>query len=124
MLRTHKAFLAMLAVAVLAFAGAALAQEQVGSLEGIVSDDTGQALPGVTVEANEAKGVAWQQRPPQPFTGPIVVDVVFCFAIPKSRRKGKDKVVAGDPQSSLLRYGLPAGVGAALTALLMLSAAD
>lgn len=41
MLRTHKAFLAMLAVAVLAFAGAALAQEQVGSLEGIVSDDTG-----------------------------------------------------------------------------------
>ena len=56
MLRTHKGFLALFAVAMLAFAGAAIAQEQVGSLEGIVSDDTGQALPGVTVEATEARG--------------------------------------------------------------------
>ena len=34
------------------------------------------------------------------------------------------QVVAGDKMPSLMRYGLPAGVGAALTALLMLSAVD
>lgn len=34
------------------------------------------------------------------------------------------QIVAGEQLPSLLRYGLPAGVGAALTALLMLSAAD
>lgn len=56
MLRTHKGFLAIFAVAVLALAGAAVAQEQVGAIEGIVSDDTGQPLPGVTVEATEARG--------------------------------------------------------------------
>ena len=34
------------------------------------------------------------------------------------------QIVAGDKMPSLMRYGLPAGIGAALTALLMLSAAD
>lgn len=34
------------------------------------------------------------------------------------------QIVAGDKMPPLMRYGLPAGVGAALTALLMLSAAD
>ncbi len=45
---------------------------------------------------NNAKAIAWQQRPPQPFTGAVVVDVDFVFAIPKSRQRGKDKLVVGD----------------------------
>ncbi|HPC84259.1 MAG TPA: TonB-dependent receptor [Thermoanaerobaculaceae bacterium] len=55
-MRINKGVLAMAALLALVWAGAAIAQEQVGSIEGIVSDDAGQALPGVTVEATEAKG--------------------------------------------------------------------
>lgn len=55
-MRMHKVVPAIFAVVALALAGAAFAQEQVGAIEGTVSDDTGAPLPGVTVEAQEAKG--------------------------------------------------------------------
>ncbi|MFZ5788499.1 MAG: TonB-dependent receptor, partial [Acidobacteriota bacterium] len=41
-------------LAALLVAGAAYAQEQTGTIEGIVADNTGQALPGVTVEITGA----------------------------------------------------------------------
>jgi hypothetical protein len=47
--------LAIFATLMLAWSGAALAQEQVGAIEGIVADANGP-LPGVTVEAMELRG--------------------------------------------------------------------
>lgn len=48
---THKRLLVLFTVVALAMSGAALAQEQAGSIEGTIVDNTGAALPGVTVEA-------------------------------------------------------------------------
>jgi hypothetical protein len=45
-----------LVVALLLTAGIAVAQEQVGSIEGVVSDPQGQPLPGATVEATGPVG--------------------------------------------------------------------
>ncbi len=45
-------------LAVLLLAGSAAAQEQRGSIEGTVKDTSGAVLPGVTVEARSAAGVA------------------------------------------------------------------
>ena len=39
------------------FSGAAIAQEQRGSIEGVVKDASGAVLPGVTVTATSASGV-------------------------------------------------------------------
>ncbi len=47
----------------------------------------------VEAEAN-FKGIAFQQRPPAPLDGPLIVDVEFVFAIPKSRAR---KLKPGDP---------------------------
>lgn len=44
-----------------------------------------------------AREVIASERPAAPFAGPLVVEVSFVFAIPASRRKGKDKVSVGDP---------------------------
>jgi hypothetical protein len=49
--RFGKALLASIAVLAMLVGGAAIAQEQVGSIEGFVTDRDGTALPGVTVEA-------------------------------------------------------------------------
>jgi hypothetical protein len=49
----------------------------------------------VVAAANNAKAIAYTQRPPQLFTGALVVDVDFVFAIPESRKRGKNKVVPG-----------------------------
>ena len=46
----------------LVMAGPSLAQEQRGSIEGVVKDSSGAVLPGVTVEAKAANG-ARDQRP-------------------------------------------------------------
>ena len=52
MMRRASALLALL----LLFAPVATAQETRGSIEGVVKDNTGAVLPGVTVEARNAQG--------------------------------------------------------------------
>jgi len=47
----QKRLLVFVAVMALVMSGAAFAQEQVGAIEGVVVDNAGVALPGVTVEA-------------------------------------------------------------------------
>ena len=49
--RFGKALFATVAVLAMLVGGAAIAQEQVGSIEGFVTDKDGAVLPGVTVEA-------------------------------------------------------------------------
>ena len=48
---------ALLCALTLAAAVPAMAQEQAGAIEGVVSDATGAVVPGVTVEAKGASGV-------------------------------------------------------------------
>lgn len=50
----------------------------------------------VAAEGN-VKALAYAQRPAELMEGPLVLDVDFCFAIPPSRRKGRDAVSPGDP---------------------------
>lgn len=57
------------------------------------------AEPHVVAAESNAKAIAWSQRPPVLFDGPVVVDVDFVFAIPSSRATGKGakRLHVGDP---------------------------
>lgn len=73
---------------------------QKGNTKRIVKFGNRMALIGdkVTLAAEQnAKGIAFTQRPAELLAGPLIVDVDFCFAIPATRRKGKHAVKPGDP---------------------------
>ena len=55
-MRSRSTALVGVLLCLLAFAGPAYAQEQTGSIQGIVKDASGSVLPGVTVEANNGQG--------------------------------------------------------------------
>ena len=46
----------ILALLMMLFASAATAQEQAGSIEGVVKDTSGAVLPGVSIEAKNPQG--------------------------------------------------------------------
>ena len=49
------------------------------------------------VNERAAREVVASSRPSAPFIGALIVDVDFVFAIPESKRKGKNKIEAGAP---------------------------
>ena len=57
-MRSRSTALVGVLLCLLAFAGPAYAQEQTGSIQGVVKDASGSVLPGVTVEARNGQGSA------------------------------------------------------------------
>jgi Holliday junction resolvase RusA-like endonuclease len=59
-----------------------------------------------TIQAERnARAIAWAERPPELLCGPLLLDVVFCFAIPQAKRervsaRGRVRpaqIIAGEP---------------------------